>query len=56
MAKYTVIAKHTLDHKVGDIIELTDLQAKNLANKVELLPVEEKPVKKEPKKIKKSAK
>ena len=48
--KYIVIKKHTLNHKVGDIIELTDKQALNLVNKVKPAPVEPA---KEPKKAKK---
>lgn len=35
--KYKVIRKHTLDAKVGDIISLTDAQAKFLVNKVVLV-------------------
>ena len=46
--KYIVTKKHTFDHKVGDIIDLTDKQALNLANKINLAPV-----KKEIKKSKK---
>lgn len=32
--KYVVIKPHTLDHKVGDKIDLTAKQAKNLVGKV----------------------
>jgi len=39
MAKYEVTQKHTLGHKVGDVIELTENQAKCLVNKVRLIPV-----------------
>ena len=46
MAKYEVIQKHTLGHKVGDVIELTENQAKCLVNKVKLVPEREKPAKK----------
>lgn len=37
MAKYEVVQKHTLGHKVGDVIELTENQAKCLVNKVKLV-------------------
>lgn len=34
--KYTVVKKHTLDHKVGEVISLTDEKAANLIGKVRL--------------------
>jgi len=37
--KYKVIKKNCLKHSVGDIIDLTEKQAKHLVNKVE--PVKE---------------
>ena len=48
MKKYKVVNKGLDNYSVGDVIELTDEQAKNRANKVEL--VEEKP-KKQVKKV-----
>ena len=32
--EYEVVRNHTLDFKVGSIVELTDKQAKKLVNKV----------------------
>lgn len=43
--KYIVIKKHTLNHKVGDEITLSDSKAAALVNKIELVPAIE--VKKE---------
>lgn len=35
--KYEVTHKNCLDHKVGDVIELTDKKAKSLVNKIKLI-------------------
>lgn len=43
--KYVVTEKHTLNHKVGDVIELTESAAAKLVNKITPAKVEEKPVK-----------
>ena len=34
--KYVVTEKHTLNHKVNDVIELTELAAKSLSGKIRL--------------------
>ena len=36
--KYRVTQPNTLTYKVGDIVELTEVQAKRLVNKVEPAP------------------
>jgi len=45
--KYVVIKKHTLNHKVGDVVSLTEKKAKALIGKVRLQADVEKDTSKE---------
>ena len=54
--KYIVTQKHALNYKVGEVIDLTNVDALKLVNKIKLAPVVESPAKKETKKNKKAAK